>query len=246
MRRVSRLVLRRALPLLLAASVAEAAGTPPPAPTGPADGTPRPTRRYSGHALGIGEPRQPEPFTIEQRLLDAVRRGDRPTVERALSRGAPIGARDDIGRGVVLLAVLDAHDLELARWLQGRGAAVDEADNGGRTPLSYAAADGRVDIVTWLLEQGAAADRRDVQQRTPLFQAALGGHPEVIAVLVTRGADPNARDQWQDTPLIVACAKGNAAAAALLLERGADPALKDQEGRTARERAAPGTAPCLP
>jgi ankyrin repeat protein len=194
--------------------------------------------------LGLGEPRKPEPFTIEQRLLDAVRRDDRPTAERALARGAPIGARDDIGRGVVLLAVLDAHDLDLARWLHGRGAAVDEADNGGRTPLSYAAADGRADIVTWLLEQKAAVDRRDVQQRTPLFHAALGDHPDVIAVLIARGADANARDQWQDTPLIVACAKGNAGAATFLLQHGADPALKDQEGRTARERAAPGTTPC--
>ncbi|HSP97789.1 MAG TPA: ankyrin repeat domain-containing protein [Candidatus Dormibacteraeota bacterium] len=243
MRRLPTVALRRALPLLLAAGVA-AAATPPPVATAAAAPTAPPTPRIPAHVLGLGEPRKPEPFTIGQRLLDAVRRADRPTIERALAHGAPIGARDDIGRGVVLLAVLDAHDLDLARWLHGRGAVVDEADNGGRTPLSFAAADGRVDIVTWLLEQGAAADRRDAQQRTPLFHAALGDHPEVIAVLVARGADVNARDQWQDTPLIAACAKGNAGAAAFLLQHGADPALKDQEGRTARQRAAPGTSPC--
>lgn len=240
MRRLLIASLRALLPLLAAAA---AHGAATPAATGTAPAAP-PTRRVPEHVLGLGEPRQPEPFTIEQRLLDAVRRGDRPTVERALERGAPLAARDDIGRGVVLLAVLDAHDLALARWLHDRGAAVDEADNGGRTPLSYAAADGRADIVTWLLASGGTADRRDVQQRTPLFHAALGDHAEVIALLVARGADVDARDQWQDTPLIVACAKGNAAAAAFLLQHGADPALKDQEGRTARERAAPGTAPC--
>jgi hypothetical protein len=245
MRRLPIAASRRALPLLFLAAAAFAAPTPSAAPAAaPAAGAP-PTRRIPAHVLGLGEPRAPEPFTVEQRLLDAVRRGDRTTVERALQRGAPIGARDDIGRGVVLLAVLDAHDLELARWLHGKGAAIDEADNGGRTPLSYAAADGRADIVAWLLAAGAAADRRDVQQRTPLFHAALGDHPEVIALLVARGADVNSRDQWQDTPLIVACAKGNAAAAAYLLQHGADPALKDQEGRAARERAAPGTTPCL-
>ena len=66
----------------------------------------------------------------------------------------------------------------------------------------------------------------------------------VIAYLLDRKADANARDQFGDTPLIVACAKGNAAAAGLLLERGADPALKDQEGRTAKERSAPGVPAC--
>ena len=242
MRRLLIRAARRALPLL-AVAVATTAAPPPTPPTPVAATTPNPAGP-SHHTLGLGEPRKAEPFTIEQRLLDAVRRDDRPTVERALARGAPIGARDDIGRGVVLLAVLDANDLDLARWLHGRGAAVDEADNGGRAPLSYAAAAGQNATVTWLLEQGAVVDRRDAQQRTPLFHAALGNFPAVIAVLVARGADPNARDQWQDTPLIVACAKGNGDAAAFLLAHGADPALKDQEGRTARERAAPGTTVC--
>ena len=239
-----RRLLRRAVTPVVALALLAAPGTaaPSPSPVAPPPATARPR----GHALGIGEPRNPEPFTIAQRLLDAVRRDDRPTVERALSRGAPIGARDDIGRGVVLLAVLDAGDLDLARWLHGRGAAVDEPDNGGRAALSYAAAAGRVDIVTWLLEEGAAVDRRDGQQRTALFHAALGNHPEVIAVLLPRGADVNARDQWRDTPLIAACAKGNAAAAGFLLAHGADASLTDQEGRTARERAAPGLTVCRP
>ena len=239
-----RRLLRRAITPVLALSLLAATSAAAPSPSPVA--TPLATVRPRGHALGIGESRQPEPFTIEQRLLDAVRRGDRPTVERALARGAPIGARDDIGRGVVLLAVLDARDLELARWLRGRGAAADEPDNGGRTALSFAAADGRVDIVTWLLEQGAVVDRRDGQQRTALFHAALGNHPEVIAVLLPRDADVNARDQWRDTPLIAACAKGNAAVAGFLLQHGADATLTDQEGRTARDRAAPGMTVCRP
>jgi hypothetical protein len=195
--------------------------------------------------MGTGEPRMPEPFTLEQRLLDAVGRADRKTVERALERGATVDARDDVGRNTLFLAVLDAGDLELVRWLHARGAAVDEPDVGGRTAASFAAAAGRLDIVRYLVENGAAVERRDVQQRTPLFHAALGDHPDVIAFLFDHGAEVNVRDQFGDTPLIVACAKGNAAAAALLLQRGADPSLKDQEGRTAKERSAPGVGPCL-
>ena len=196
-------------------------------------------------AMGTGEPREPEPFTLEQRLLDAVRRDDRATVERALARGAPLAAKDDLGRTPVLLATKDTGDFDFVRWLHGRGAAIDEPDVEGRTALSFAAEAGALTIARYLVENGAAVDRRDTQQRTPLFHAALGDHHDVVLFFIERGADPNARDQFGDTPLIAACAKGNAATAALLLKRGADPSLKDQEGRTARERSAPGVAPCL-
>jgi ankyrin repeat protein len=181
---------------------------------------------------------------MDQRLLDAIQRDDRPTVERALERGATVHAKDDLGRSTVLLATSDAHDLELVRWLHAKGAALDEPDVGGRAAASFAAADGRLDIVRYLADNGADVNRRDRQQRTPLFHAALGDHPDVVAFLLDRGADVNVRDQFGDTPLIVACAKGHAATAALLLERGADPSLVDQEGRTARERSAPGAGPC--
>lgn len=194
--------------------------------------------------MGTGEARAPEPFTREQRLLDAARRGDRATVERALELGVSIHSKDELGRSTVLLASYDANDLELVELLRSRGAVLDEPDVQGRAGLSYAAAEGRIEMVRYLLEHGAQADRADGLQRTPLFHAALGGHAEVIAVLLDRGADVNATDQFGDTPLIVACGKGNAAAAALLLARGADAKRKDQEGRTARERSAPGITPC--
>jgi len=196
-------------------------------------------------AMGTGEARDPQPFTREQRLLDAVQRNDRATVERALELGVPVGTRDDLGRSALTLAVSDARDLELARWLQGTGALVDEPDVQGRAAISFAAANGDVEIVRWLADQGAEVDRPDWLQRTPLFHAALNDRPEVIALLLDRSAGANARDQFGDTPLIVACAKGHAAVARILLDRGADASLQDQEGRTARERSAPGTAPCL-
>lgn len=233
-----------ALVALLLTPACETAPPQPPVPTPPpATATTAPASRNL--VMGTGEARKPEPFTIEQRLLDAVRRADRPTIEVALSKGAGIDTKDDLGRSIVFLAVLDAGDLDLVRWLRAKGAAVDEPDVGGRTALSFAAANGQLDIVRYLIEQGAAVDHRDMQQRTALFHAALNDRRDVIAFLLDQGADVNRRDQFGDTPLIVACAKGYGEMATLLLERGADPTLKDQEGRTARERAAGGTDACL-
>jgi len=236
----------RAVPLLLVAAACEQAPAPAPWPSPPgrpvASASPGAVRN---RALGLGEARNPEPFTLEQRLLDAVRRDDRPALERALERGAKIDAKDDLGRSAVLLAVMDANDLDLVRWLHDRGVALDEADVGGRTALSFAAQSGRLDIVRYLVEHGAGVDRADVQKRPPLFHAAFGDHTDVVAFLLDHGASVDVRDQFGDTPLMIACAKGNAATARLLLARGADPTLRDQEGRTAKARSAPGTAPCL-
>ena len=212
---------------------------PPRRPAAPA------SRGAENLAMGTGEARDPQPFTLEQRLLDAVRRGDRPTIERALELGATVQAKDDLQRSTVLLATKDAGDLELVRWLRAKGAPIDEPDLGGRTALSFAAEAGRLDLVRELVDDGAAVDRPDGQQRAPLFHAVFGAHDDVVAFLLDHGAAVNARDQFGDTPLIVACTKGFASTAALLLRRGADPSLKDQEGRTAKERSAPGVEPCL-
>ena len=78
--------------------------------------------------MGTGEVREPEAFTHEQRLLDAARRGDRVTVERALELGVPITTKDDLGRSLVALAALDADDLGMIELLVSKGVAVDEPD----------------------------------------------------------------------------------------------------------------------
>jgi ankyrin repeat protein len=219
-----------------AARAPQATATEPPAEA---------SRPAVNRALGLGEVRNPEPFTLDHRLLDAASRNDRSTIERALAMGAQLQAKDDLGRSTLFLAVMDAKSLDLVRWLHEKGVPVDGADVGGRTPLSFAADDGLLDIVRYLVEQGAQVDAADVQKRTPLMHAAGADHPDVIAYLADHGADVNSRDQFGDTPLIAACAKGNVASATILIRRGADATLKDQEGRTAKERSAPEAEPCL-
>jgi uncharacterized protein len=188
------------------------------------------------------EPRAPEPYTLEQRFLEAARQGDRASLEKALKRGVSPKAQDDLHRNALLLAARDAGNLEVVRFLRARGVAVDAPDLGGRAAISWAAGEGRLEIVRVLAGWGAQIDRRDEDGRTPCFQAVLGDHREVVVFLLDKGADVNSADRYSDTPLMQACAKGFSEMATLLLERGADPARKDQEGRTASDRAAPAAA----
>lgn len=236
--------------IVLGAVLGACETSPPRAPATPTVSPPAAVRtplpRVPNRVMGSGEAPKPEPFTIEQRLLDAVRRNDRPTAERALERGASIHSTDDIGRSTVFLAVMDAHDLDLVRWLHGKGARLDDPDTGERTALSFAAADGHLEIVEYLAGNGAVVERPDRQGRTPLFHAVLNDRRAVVVFLLDRGAGVNVRDQFGDTPLIVACAKGFGDMAKLLLARGADPSLRDQEGRTAAQRGAGRTDACEP
>jgi hypothetical protein len=203
-------------------------------PSEPAEAGPR------NRIMGTGEAPAPQPFTREQRLLEAAREGDRATVERALELGVPVESADDLGRSALLLAARDAGDLELVRFLHERGAEIDRPDADGRTPLSFAAAAGRLELVRYLAREGAAVDSKDDRDRTPLFHAVLFDRRETVAWLLEHGAEVDVADRFGDTPLMMACAKDHAEMARLLLAHGADARARDQEGRTAADRAAPG------
>lgn len=194
--------------------------------------------------MGIGEARNPEPFTREQRFLHAVRQKDRATVLRALELGVSIDTVDDLGRSAPLLAVRDAESLELLTLLHERGAPVDQPDLDGRTPLSYAAARGRLDLIRFLIAAGAEVDSIDEVRKTPIFYAATSNHPDAIRLLHKNGAQLDARERFQRTPLIAACEKNAEEAARVLLELGADPSLVDHKGRSAKDRARQGTPSC--
>jgi len=187
---------------------------------------------------------KPSPFTLEERYLDAARRGDMATLKLCLDKGVEADAKDGFSRSALLLAVLNARNLEMVKFLRSRGLAIDAPDVRGRTPLGYAAGNGQLEMVSYLLEQGAEADRKDGQGQTPLYHAVLIGSNETALRLLAAGADIDARDQFGDTPLMGACNKGFDDIARMLVEKGADPSLADQEGRTARERAPAGASFC--
>jgi len=82
--------------------------------------------------------------------------------------------------------------------LESRG--IDEKDESGRTPLSYAAGGGHEDIVEILLDGRAFIDSKDRESRTPLSHAARSGHKDVVRLLLDRGADRRLADEDFDTP----------------------------------------------
>ncbi|KAJ5833461.1 hypothetical protein N7474_001772 [Penicillium riverlandense] len=101
-----------------------------------------------------------------------------------------------------------------------------------RTPLSWAAQDGRAVIVKLLLRTRTTVNGVDRGGQTPLSLASGLGHEVVVKLLIDQGADVNANNKNGSTPLSWASEKGYEVIARLLIDQGAEVNASDNSRRT--------------
>jgi ankyrin repeat protein len=153
--------------------------------------------------------------------LDAVSK----TFERPQSRTpkdvAAEGARGSFPRGGFSALLLAARNgaAESVRALVGSGAAIDQPQDDGITPLIMAIFNGHYDVAALLLELGADPGKADEANRTPLYMAVdmhmlewLFSRPtpkasgrldavDIVKRLLALGVDPNPRLTKRPTAL---------------------------------------------
>jgi arylformamidase len=98
-----------------------------------------------------------------------------------------------------LMKSIESGDLISAGQLIKKGAAVNERDDHGATPLYYAL--GAVESAVFLLDHGADVNATDNMGRSALMYAAMSGKENVVKVLLARGADAHVTDRNGDTAL---------------------------------------------
>jgi ankyrin repeat protein len=114
-------------------------------------------------------------------------------------------------------------DADTVNALLNAGVDVNARGEYNRTPLLWAAAYGRAEVVKMLLRRGADPNvKQDCDDATALHWAATGGHADVVEALLKGGADIDAIGQVAWTPLHAAAAKGRATVVETLLRYGAD------------------------
>jgi hypothetical protein len=103
-------------------------------------------------------------------------------------------------------------------------------DELGRTPLWWAARDGRLDEVERRLAQGEDPNAADADGEGPLHAAARFGRTGVVEALLARGADPGMRALHETTALQLSAVEAQLETARALLKHGADPNARDALG----------------
>ncbi|RSL96178.1 hypothetical protein CEP52_011616 [Fusarium oligoseptatum] len=157
-------------------------------------------------------------------------------VDHLNSSGPYVSDIVDLGTSSLLNRLLDLHFAAFsgAEPLVTAllGPQLNAEDIFGRTPLSYAAGRGNVDIVMSLLKAGAHVDIDGSKARTPLAWAAQLGYREIVRCLLEKKADIERKDHTSRAPLAEAAIGGHHAVLELLLEGGADIEARDRLGMT--------------
>lgn len=109
--------------------------------------------------------------------------------------------------------------VELAELLITNGAAVDQRNKWGETPLHYASQNGFLEMAKLLISGGADACAQDQYGETPLIGAARSGNEPLCRLIVAQGAKVTTKSDLGSTPLHYA---RNETVAKYLIAEGAD------------------------
>jgi len=186
-------------------------------------------------------------------LHQAAEVGDANQVQRLLSKGADVNARDGAGFTPLFYAAHKGH-IQVSEIVVAGGANVNAKDSYDNTPLHYAAVSGRYDVCRLLIAKGANVNAQNLMGGTPLAMARAGGHSEIVELLSgsslrrPRGSEAAVRapDRAGSTPALTATpaiqpatepdpiADPNAVRARLKQFKGLEEAL-DQVDRRSRQ-----------
>jgi len=160
---------------------------------------------------------------LTRKAFKAVRFGDELVLQKILSSGFNINARNCQGYDFLQMAILNSN-FGMAKFLLKNGidSTIDRA-------LMLAVAYGQTQMVSGFLEAGANVNA-ETDGFTPLHHCAQSfGRVEMIKILLANGANIDAKSQDHFTPLYLAVINREAENAMTLLDAGADTALLPTE-----------------
>lgn len=139
-----------------------------------------------------------------ENFMEYVAAGDLHSVQECIDRGFNIGELEWENH-FPLHAAARRNNASMLRLLLQSGAAVDEVDDSGYTPLCEASG---VEAARTLLDHGASLEWRDFRGRTPLHLAAERNKADSVRLYLQRGAAPQSLSFRYESPLALACMYG--------------------------------------
>jgi ankyrin repeat protein len=160
-----------------------------------------------------------------------------------LSLGALVAAWSTLiaaqGSASRLYDAIRTNDLARLQTMVHSAADANTKDDGGKTPLMYAAAVGSIDAVKLLIDKGADVNAQNESGLTALMLASTD--LAKVRLLVDRGANVNATTKLGRTALFLAAMSDDSAAIVrLLVAKGADVKVRDMFKNTMLNAATAG------
>jgi ankyrin len=198
------------------------------------------------------------PKTNGTPLMVATRTGSAKTVARLLAHGADVNAREGFRDQTALMWAVSTRNPAIVGLLLGAGADVHArtkvssryvllccqefqgdpdggayTEEGGSTPLLFAAREGDIESARLLLGAGANIEDTAPTGTSPLVLAAHSDQAAFSTFLLERGANPDSSGAGY-TALHAAIVRGNVTLVKTLLAHGANPNARQTKGSPAR------------
>jgi ankyrin repeat protein len=168
--------------------------------------------------------------SLEEKLVEAVRRNDLTTAGKLLSKGARASHISLDGTPVLLEAFRATTSYNakgsiepMVRLLLAHGAKADAIDAFGWCALTLADEKVTIGLVKQLLDRGADPNRVAMHGDPAICQFAEFGRADVVKLLLDRGARVDAEGHYSQTALGKAANQATLELITLLLSRGANP-----------------------
>ena len=185
-----------------------------------------------------------EDYSLDQRLISAIRMTAAGAVEALIKEGAKPNLRLYFGLTALVLAVKTRHVPTvkvLTKAIVAQGLSLDEEDDDHNTALIQAVSMEQGAMVDCLLEAGADIDYANTEGTTPIMCAVRNNSPTMVDQLLRHGAAPNpAPNEVGGTPVMMATYSGFLEVLKVLDRHGVDLSEKSPSGRWAMSYAALG------
>uniref|UniRef100_A0A8C3HDG9 [histone H3]-lysine(9) N-methyltransferase n=1 Tax=Chrysemys picta bellii TaxID=8478 RepID=A0A8C3HDG9_CHRPI len=161
-------------------------------------------------------------------LMEAVVSNQVETARYIVRRGGCVYSKDG---STCLHHAAKCGNLAMVSLLLATGQVdVNAQDNGGWTPIIWAAEHKHIEVIRMLLTRGADVTLTDNEENICLHWASFTGSAEIAEVLLNAQCDLHAVNCHGDTPLHIAARESYHDCVMLFLSRGADPEVRNKEG----------------
>ncbi|XP_053577957.1 histone-lysine N-methyltransferase EHMT2 isoform X2 [Bombina bombina] len=165
-------------------------------------------------------------------LLEAVVNNYIDVARYLIQKGACVYHQEEDG-STCLHHAAKSGNLPMLSFLLSTGQVnVNAQDNGGWTPIIWAAEHKHIEVIRTLLTRGADVTLQDNEKNVCLHWASFTGSAEIAEVLLNAQCDLHAVNFHGDTPLHIAAREGFIGCVNLFLSRGADTEVRNNEGDT--------------